>query len=450
MNFLRKIAQDNFKEVKNIFAAGVSNLIEEIEHANPRTGTHKELKSIFQQMVHNPELSEVVPSNIKFIYNEVKDLFQKVNMSSSYNELKSLYFNDLHYLVTRCIGFSDDSDKETIMRSLISDPKNGKEVFTAYTQADAIAHDMIIWFASDVEDLIQRLAKLFNTKYPDRLTDKFKDTRPGAKDALGVAKFPISEYQGFIRKYGPKIGLGVDGSSDIGNTEKGINQLGLLYNSNRDLFARVRDFIVNVIHKGIKTNDKLVSVKEIAKSLNSDLLREDFGSPSLKASPAIGEFTFTVSDLDLRNENMADQDKIFFKELKDIISKSKLLDLSFIITKSKEISDILLKTDNLSDDNKKKFIRELAFLTEEINRAIPVLNKKEKAAQKLKAISEEDFKKAILPVRKSRVEFSDKFKNLFDKIYTEIFGSIMGDLQENMQELESIANTMRKELGLIK
>jgi len=442
---LFKLANELGGNTKNVFLARVSNLLEEFSNTSvARSGTHKELKNLMRRKIFS-----ILPESISKIENDLKEIFASAQEAQSDEEISSLVHNDLTVLLKYCLEFKEQSRKEELIQQFVKilniANKSENNLFKAFALADAIAHDMVLWFCSLIEDVIESTLKSMGQSY-ERETDKFKKmTAPGKRSEAGIAKYPLVEYLGFIRKYGPKIGLGDVGLQE-GSTDKGSKQLSYLLDQDPNLFGRVIKLIITVIHGGIKTPEKLNNVNLMAQSINRDLLEFNFPE-KLKASKSSGKFTYTESDLDIRNESISEQDKIFLKDLKQLIDSEKIIPLKTISEKLPALEAMVLRTE-LEDSVKDNFARKIRIFFDSVSKEIPVIAKKEKSNERLKAISDSDYQKAMKPIRERKLALTKEFKDLVNNCYSEVFDKIMNQMYSN---LESIAELkIRKELGLIK
>jgi hypothetical protein len=425
---LKKLAQEltpNFEDAKSKLVEGLDLMYRDIFDNKSKVmhGTNKELRNYFKAKAL-PSLNEV---ESKF-----RDVLSTAKEISSLNDLKSFYYVKLPDFTRFILSFKDEEMKSRVAQeatAILASQRDKQAGFKGIVVSDQVSHDMIVWFLSDVENIQQELGEFFGEKY-EKVSDNYKRTIDRVED--GILKNPLQKYIGFVRKHGPKIGIGVNNSYEEGDIVLGAKQIEFLITKNPELFIALKSFM-SFVMAGIKDADKLQKVREKAEFLNNNLTSLE--TPiNLKFSEPVGIFNYTVSDLELRNEEISNQDRVFLEELKKIINNTNVLSLEEMRTF--EYKDRIARSD-LPDDQKIKHLE----VFKKIKNAIPGLIKQfgNVGRRDNSDPGKQQFKTKLLLT-------SDAFKEACKNLYS--------DFEKTLSPLPSSQDVMKeaikKELGLIK
>jgi len=448
-NILIKIAQELKEDVslnesaRKSLLAGLSTLLETFNPRKISTGTNKELKTILQFHEQIPTIGE--------LKTKIEDCFNKVKNATTESELNSAFQNDLHQLANFCLNFKEEDQKLKLQQDIFNlllqqklsnkkkiSPKDLEKtkltlVTESYTLSAAAAYDMITWFLKDLERTMLVFAKSVGTTY-EPATDTFKKEDASRE---GYSKENSNKISGFLTKYGKHLGL--RGSVD------GLMQLGLVFQENPNLYGKILKFI-NYVLAGIKTNRKLLKVREYADGIILRLSQMKNKFPEyMKLESPEGEFTYTVSDLEIREDRITRQDEIFIRHLKESLKKDDLVPEEEMVNTIDRLINLIPNTE-LSESNKSSALSELDKLKGTVNTAIDTIQRLEASFRQKGSLGNEI--EITQRINKLKEMTTSRYKRVVIPIVDKMVYAIMDQLAENLAELEKTA--IRKELGLIR
>jgi len=420
---LIKMAQElNYEDAKSNLLDSLTALYRELFEDTSLTehGTHKELRNYFK----SKKIAKLDEVGMR-----LNTLINEANNVSSVEDLKRLAHISFPEFIKYIVTFKSEESKAEIARQaaiVLFEQKTKDAMLKAMVISDQIAHDMMIWFLAQIETAYEDLLKFFNQSY-EKLSVEYKKN-PINKVEDGILKNPLQKYLGFIRKYGPKVGLGYVGSEE-GDLSLGSKQLEFLLINHEDLFLRLKAFM-SFVMGGIKEADKLNKVREQAESINQRLVKLEIPY-ELKFSQPVGVFNYTENDLEIRTEDVRQMDEVFFRQLKDIIERKSPMSLEEM--KKFDYKTKIQRSD-LKEDLKSKFIQ----MFDAINKkTVPLLKQQKAMDQKY----DRNIAKALIV--KTDV-LSDSFKEVCKELYSEFEKTIFPVLEQNLKE------AIKRELGLIK
>lgn len=412
----------NYEDAKSNLLDNLTSLYKELFEDTSLTehGTHKELRNYFK----SKQIAKLDEVGMR-----LDAIISEVNEVSSVEDLKKLAHITFPEFIKYIVTFKSEESKAEVARQaaiVLSEQKTKDAVLKAMVISDQIAHDMMIWFLAQIENAYEDLLKFFNQPY-EKISVEYK-RNPMNKVEDGILKNPLQKYLGFIRKYGPKIGLGYTGSEE-GDLGLGSKQLEFVLINHEGLFSRLKAFMSSVMN-GIKESDKLGKVREQAESINDRLVRLEIPY-ELKFSEPVGIFNYTENDLEIRTENVRQMDEVFFRQLKDIIERKSPMSLEEM--KKFDYKTKIQRSD-LQEDLKAKFIQMFDAVSKKV---VPLLKQEKAMEQKY----DRNIAKALIV--KTDV-LSDSFKEVCKQLYNEFEKTIFPALEQNLKE------AIKRELGLIK